>query len=217
MNFAFQHQKKFYFIFYRRNNLRLLSAYSMDDTKSTKVWNYYDIFCNMYTSPLSFLHNLRLLHSDANQISRKDGLGITLAATDALDNAPRISFLRLRRLLLFKNLLASFRRDFMRGEFFFVFQSPPPPPFSLRFPEFSREWFNTNTAGCCRKIWWRHFRMMVMKIPLALFFFLFSYLFQFNRQWRNFVWKQFFFYAKVRKKVCKRISFEIIGEIINDG
>lgn len=47
----------------------------------------------MYTSPFPFLHNLRPLHSDANQISRKDGLGITLAATDALDNEPRISFL----------------------------------------------------------------------------------------------------------------------------
>lgn len=75
--------------------------------------------------PFSFLHNLRLLQSDANQISRKDGLGITLAATDALDNAPGISFLGYDALLLLKTFFASFRRDFMRGEFF-VFRLPPP-------------------------------------------------------------------------------------------
>lgn len=91
-------------------------------------------FRNMCTSPFSFLHNLRPLQSDANQISRKDGLGITLAATDALDNAPRNIIFRLRRLLLFKNLLASFRRDFMRGEFF-VFQ-PPPLHFLFAFRNF---------------------------------------------------------------------------------
>ena len=87
-----------------------------------------DIFA-ICARPFSLLHNLRLLQSDANQISRKDGPGITLQQQMLLTtrHLPRISFFQLRSPASFKNRdnLPLFAGILYGGDFLFLFFCPP--------------------------------------------------------------------------------------------